>query len=197
MRKFLALALLSLAVVACNATTSSVANDQRATDTQLQQYQAVQPAPFFNWSQTRQVLIDIYRAQNDARQTWAVVTSMTGVAIFACESVGYPIPADTQLTNPDQIAIYNPSGTSFSGVVGQMEPNGTYSSTATNGTYVLCIRPDGKLAPIYTESYVSLFPFEVKVVDGRIVDAGGAATINVDVTAPANIPTMASPGPAK
>ena len=103
LRRFAALILVVLMVAACTTAVNSVNNDQKLTDVQLQQYQAVQPVPFFNWSQSRQVLIDIYKAQNEARQTWAVFLSYTGTPLFSCESVGYPIPADTQLTNPDQV----------------------------------------------------------------------------------------------
>jgi hypothetical protein len=188
----------TLALVGCgDSSVTSVANDQKITDAQLQQYQAVQPIPFFNWSQMRQVLIDIYQAQNQARQTWAVFLSYTGAPLFSCESVGYPIPADTQLTNPEQITHNSAVGGNYGyGVVGQMEPNGTYSSTSTSGTYVLCVRPDGKLAPVYSEPQVMMFPFEVSVVGGQIVDKNGASNISVDITPPANVPVVAAPSPS-
>lgn len=193
MKKIVALVVLGLVLVGCSPTTESVKQDQQLTDRQLQQYQAVQPVPFFNWSMTRQVLIDVFQAQNSARQTWAVFMSYTGTALFSCESVGFPVPADTQLTNPDQIAIYNPNGTSYDGVVGQMEPNGTYSSSNTSATYVLCIH-NGKTTPVYWEPPVAAFPFEVKIVNGQIVDAGGQNSIEVNVNQPSSLPSP-SPSP--
>lgn len=191
---FVGLALVVGGIAGCNATTASVAHDQAETNAQLQQYQAVQPVPFFNWSMMRQVLIDIYQAQNEARQTWAVIVSNTGTPIFSCESEGYPIPVTTQLTNESQIAVTNINGSNYTGVVGQMEPNGTYSGNSL-GTYVLCVRPDGTLAPVYAEPYVLMFPFEVKVVNGQIVDSNGASNITVNVAAPKNVPIVASPAP--
>lgn len=83
------------------------------------------------------------------------------------------------------------------GVVGQMEPNGTYGSTSTSATYVLCIRPDGKLSPVYSEPQVMLFPFEVSVVDGKIIDAGKASNIEVNITPPANVQQVPAPSPSK
>lgn len=184
-------------VSACGAgTTNSVQSDQNLTNAQLDQYQAVQPVPFFNWSMMRQVLIDIYKAQNESRQTWAVFVANNGTPIFSCESVGYPIPATTQLTNPQQVVVGSGvGGSSYAyGTVGQMEPNGTYTGSSL-GTYVLCIRPDGKFAPVYAEPYVMMFPFQVSVVNGQIVDAKGVSNISIDITPPANVPVLPSPSP--
>ena len=190
----------ALLFVACGPEqTTSVNSDQNETNAQLSQYQAVQPVPFFNWSMMRQVLIDIYQAQNESRQTWAVFVANNGTPIFSCESVGYPIPATTQLTNPSQVVTGDGvGGNNYAyGTVGQMEPNGTYTGDSL-GTYVLCVRPDGTLSPVYSEPYVMMFPFAVKVVNGQIVDQGGAATIPINVTPPANIKSVTpSPSPAQ
>jgi hypothetical protein len=190
----------ALLFVACGADqTNSISSDQNETNAQLQQYQAVQPVPFFNWSMMRQVMIDIYQAQNESRQTWAVFIANNGTPIFSCESEGYPIPATTQLTNPSQVVTGSGvGGNNYAyGVVGQMEPNGTYTGNSL-GTYVLCVRPDGKLSPVYSEPYVMMFPFEVKVVNGQIVDQNGAATISLDLTPPANVKVVTpSPAPTK
>lgn len=181
-----ALAISAVLVSAC--TKDSLRSDQNQTDTQLLQYQSVQPVPFFNWSQDRAVLTQIYEAKNQARQTWSVIYSAAGAPIFLCPSVGYPIPANTQLTNPEQ---WVGSG---GAVVPQMEPNGLYSTTGANGTYVLCARSSGKLAAVYSESWVTAYPFEVKIENGQVVDLGGDSTINIDVNAPAGVPTT-TPAP--
>lgn len=194
MKKFAVLALVALAVVGCGSVTQSIQKDQQQTDAQLQQYQAVQPVPYYNWSEQRNTLIQVYNAKNEARNTWAVVESITGVALWTCPSIGFPIPADTQLTAPDQIAIRNYGGAGgwAEGVVGQMEPDGLYASGATDATYVLCVRPSGKVVPIYTEQKVSLFPFPVTVVDGKIVDSGGDTTIEINVSG-----ASAAPAPSE
>lgn len=186
-KKILGLAAaLLLGLAACQTGNLSLSQDAKQTNSQLQQYQAAQPVPYYDFSEQRHTLIQIYNAKNEARQTWAVLQSMTGVAIYACESIGFPIPADTQLTSPDQIAVVNPAGlnnntTLYDGVVSQMEPDGLYTSGNTDATYVLCIH-NGKPTPLYTEQKVTMFPFPVEVVDGKIVDvAGGANTIEVEV----------------
>lgn len=175
-------AALALMIAACSSVNQSLSKDQSQTNSQLQQYQSVQPVPYYDWSEQRNTLIQIYNAKNEARQTWAVVESITGAALWSCPSVGFPIPADTQLTNPDQIAVTQNGGTNYyDGVVPQMEPDGLYASGATDATYVLCLRPDGKAVPIYTEQKVSTFPFPVHVEDGKIVDENGASTVQIDV----------------
>lgn len=183
MKKFIAIALVALAITGCNRGNVSLQADQNQTNSQLQQYQAVQPVPFYNWSEQRNTLIQIYNAKNEARNTWAVVESITGVALWSCPSVGFPIPADTQLTNPDQLAATYNNGSNgwVEGAVSQMEPDGLYASGNTDATYVLCIRPNGKIVPIYTEQKVSTFPFEVEAIDGKIVDKGKDTNIEIDV----------------
>lgn len=182
-RLLFALIVVAAIVVACGNVNQSVTKDQNQTNAQLQQYQAVQPVPYYNFSEQRNTLIQIYNAKNEARNTWAVVESMTGVALWSCPSLGFPIPADTQLTNPDQLAVTQNGSSWYDGVLPQMEPDGLYASGATDGTYVLCVRPNGKAVPIYTEQKVSMFPFPVEVVDGKIVDkdTGNDQTIEVTV----------------
>jgi hypothetical protein len=185
-KRIILLAAAALFVAACG--QSSITNDRVQTDRQLLQYQSVQPVPFYNWSQDRATFIQIYNAKNEARQTWTVFFSAAGVPQDMCPSVGYPIPANTQLTSPDQLAG---GGSSGYGTVSQMEPNGLYSTTGANGTYVLCLRPSGKAAAVYSESWVTAYPYEVKLEGGQVVDLGGETTVEIDVEKPANVPTPA------
>lgn len=136
---------------------SSIRQDTETVDRQQQVYAVNQPVPFFEWSQDRAVLIQIYTQKNEARTTWSVVASNgTGEPRFICPSIGYALPADTQLTNGLQV-VY-----SSGAVVEQAEPNGLYSSKNTDGTYVLCVRKNGDVVPVYTEMKVTTFPFPVR-----------------------------------
>jgi hypothetical protein len=187
-RTIILLAGVVLLVAACGTQKDSTQTDATNTDRQLKQYQAVQPVPFYNWSQDRATLIQIYNAKNEARQTWTVFYSAAGTPQAMCPSVGYPIPANTQLTSPDQVGYVSSYGV---GVISQMEPNGLYSTTGANGTYVLCVRPNGKNAAVYSESWVTAFPYEVKIENGQVVDLGGDTTVPIDVNKPANVATPA------
>jgi hypothetical protein len=191
-RTIILLAGVVLTLAACGADNSS-RTDAANTDKQLKQYQAVQPVPFYNWSQDRATFIQIYNAKNEARQTWTVFYSAAGTPQSMCPSVGYPIPANTQLTSPDQVTYYGSSG---GAVIAQMEPNGLYSTTGSNGTYVLCVRPNGQNAAVYSESWVTAYPYEVKIENGAVVDLGVSTTVPITVQPPANVATPA-PEPTK
>ncbi len=179
-RLVLGVVVVALAVAACGLSNSSTTAEQKVVDSQQQQYEKVQPIPFYDYSAQRQALIDIYNSQNLQQQTWDVVTSYSGQFLFECEAQGWPIPADAQLSNPLQIAgaYLGNNSTWETGVVGQAEPNGVYTGN-TQGTYILCIRADGKLSPVYTENNVQMFPFPVTIdpATGQIKDAGGPSNI--------------------
>lgn len=130
-----------------------IVNDQQA------HYASTQPIPFFDYSMPRDVLIQIYRAIIAGnRNTYTIVESITGETKWECPSIGYPIPADTQLTNPLKTAYHYHD----SAVIEQPEPNGLFSSKNTDGTWILCVDINGKPVPIYTEQKATAFPFAVK-----------------------------------
>lgn len=152
---------------------SADSKDQDTVEAQQSIYQRSQPVPMFNWSQDRDNLIQIYTMKNEARATYSVVRAAgTGEILWHCPSVGFPLPADTQLTNPLQ-QVYGAA------VIEQAEPNGLFSSKNTDGTYVLCVLPDGSISPQYSESKVDVFTRPVKVEDGKVVFVDGAATMTI------------------
>jgi hypothetical protein len=108
--------------------------------------------------------------RNDALSTYTVVVSSFGNLLWECPSIGYPIPADTQLTNPLQ--YYN--GTTLE----QAEPNGLFSSKNTVGTWIMCVLEDGTVYPIYTEMNANTFPFPVKLLEnGTFVKVEGGKPV--------------------
>lgn len=186
MRRLVSLVVLALAITACAA--SSEREVSRAVERQQAHYTTVQPIPFFDFSFERDVLIQLYNARNEARQTFSVITSQgTGTIIFTCPSVGDGIAADQQLTNP--LAPFRSGGEgsidiSEGTVIEQAEPNGVFSSKNTDATYILCILDNGDVAPVYTEQKVTSFPFEVEIsADGVIspaADASSETTIDIN-----------------
>lgn len=212
--------LAGLIVVACLAIgiacapvaqNNSQSRDVRAVEQQQNIYQTNQPIPAFTFSQDRDTLIQIYRLRNEARATYTVVTGMNGgEPIWACASRGYAIAADTQLTNPTQLSGAWVSSSSsagsdsysdgkgnyyrwVSGNIDLPEPNGLYSSKNTDGTWILCLRPDGSINPIYSELKVQTFPFEVKWDPEKrmLVDVGQKSSSTIDIKAQ----PAASPAP--
>ena len=216
MFKFLAtLGLATLLLVACAPVKpqNSQSRDAIRTEQQQQAYEINQPIPQFQFSQERDTLIQLYRLQNEARATYTVVTGVNGGApIWACASRGYALPADTQLTNPVQltgtwVASGSNHGESRSdgqgnyyrwvdGEIEMPEPNGVYSSKNTDGTWVMCVRPDGSVNPVYTELKANVFPFEVKWDPNQqtLVDVGQRSSSAIEIRTSAPAPT-ASPAP--
>lgn len=177
------LAVLAVLAVACSKPTSGskqLTQDQQTAGSQQSIYTGSQPVELYDFSQERETLLAIYRARAKTVSTWSVFLSAQGVPLTSCPSIGYPIPATTQLTNPDQLVRVNVgNGNYVDGVLSQAEPTGVYAPSDTEATYVVCLRSNGSNAIVYSEPPVMTFSYEVRVVDGRIVDSGGTSTVEV------------------
>lgn len=151
--------------------------DKELINKQQEHYQKVQPLPFYEYSIPRDILTQIYNVvTTKAYTTYTVIESITGETKFHGPSLGYGIPADTQLTNPLKRIPH------FEAVIEQAEPNGLFSSKNTDGTWVLFVQDDG-VTPIYTEHKVTTYPFPVKkTANGweRIEGSNTAFTVDLD-----------------
>ncbi|MFA4942998.1 MAG: hypothetical protein WC564_05175 [Patescibacteria group bacterium] len=162
---------------------NSEEKDSKIVQKQQAHYAKVQPLPFYDYSIPRDILIQIYNVvTQDARNTYTVVETITGVTKFQGPSLGYGIPVDVSLTNPLQPAYdrtYNDGE-----IIEQSEPNGLFSSKNTDATWVLFLDDDGNLVPVYTEHKVMTFPFVVKKTeDGEWVRAGKEkASVTIDIS---------------
>ena len=149
----------SLSILGCEPTSDQ--KDSATVQSQMDIYQRNQPIPILLYSQDRDNLIQIYQMKaTEARSTHAVVRGTTGEYLWDCPSVGFPLPADTQLTNP---LVASWRGGSAVGIVEQAEPNGLFTSKNTDGTYVLCVLSDGSVSPQYTEMKIETFSRPISV----------------------------------
>jgi hypothetical protein len=108
----------------------------------------------------RKLLKDIIEMRDqDGLVTYTyTVPEMTGKPVFLCNSIGYGIPAATQYTNPEKVVRDN--GQSF-GTTPQADPNGLFSPSSAEGTWVMCKDPRGdKVRPVYVEPRIIVSPFE-------------------------------------
>lgn len=181
-KKFAVIAVLILSIV-LSACVGSGAQQQERNITANNQAKmlASQPVPSFDWSLERDVFIQIYYLRNEAAATYTVVTNSFGQTMFECASIGYPLAADMQLTNPLQ-----PYGGGSAGYtsIEMPEPNGLYSSKNTVGTWVLCTLPTGEIYPVYTEQNATAWPFPVvrDQATGMYVPVEGAKPVKtIDV----------------
>lgn len=140
-------------VTTAESCSSSSGTDKEETtaNSQLEQYLKSQPIPRFNSSQLRQNLIEIQTAQANATVTTSFMfllsgSGSTGPLVHQCSSIGFPIPATYQLTNPesDKHEVTLP----------QLESTGVYTGDTT-GTYVICIGADGEPFAFYHEGFVA------------------------------------------
>ena len=164
-RMTLLVLLLVPCLLAAACSDSADKKDRLAVNRQQKQYSAAQPIPGFDWSLERDVAIQLYQSRNDRVRTWTVWRSNYGMIEGHCESIGYPIPYDVQLTNPLKVE-YQGTGYEGDGVVEQPEPNGLFSSHNSIATWVRAVVPDGERTvevPIYIESKVTCYPFPVTV----------------------------------
>jgi hypothetical protein len=132
---------------------SSVQKDQTVTNSQLDRYQKNQPVPAFDWSQYRQTVIDVESAEVHGVTTTTFFYNMgSQKPISSCPSLGFPVAVTAQLTNPQQ--VINTYNNNAGVAVDQAEPNGVYTGQS-NGTYVVCVSPDGAKYMTYWEGDVN------------------------------------------
>lgn len=163
-------ALITMGISKCN----NESDRKEREDVERSQLQLVrnQPSPQFDWSLERHLLTELYKARNNAVATYSYVRNQfTGKVTSWCPSIGYPIPADTQLTNPLKPAYPN---NSQSGIVEQNEPNGLYTSKNTRGTYVMCVNKEGKVVPRYHEADVEAYLVPMREEGGMLVEVEGS-----------------------
>jgi hypothetical protein len=120
--------------------SSSTNNDEKISESMLQDFQKAQPVPTFKYSQYRENLIDIVTAQAQPTPTTTFFFN-AGVAdpVYMCASVGFPIPGTSQLTNPEKIEDRYEGDVA----IPQVEPNGVFTGDTTNTT-TICRDANGR-----------------------------------------------------
>jgi hypothetical protein len=128
-----------------------------------------QPAPVFQFSLERHIMIELYKARNKAVTTYSYVQSpFTGKIQWECVSIGFPIAATTQLTNPMKT---DHSGQTVT--IPQAEPNGMYAPPQSSATFVPCVGPDGSITPARIERDVDTYFQPMMEVNGKLVPVPG------------------------
>ena len=165
MKKLLLITITTMTLVTtgCNGEISQETKDKHAVQAQQSQYAKAQAVPTFNFSLERDLLIKLYNLRNQKVSTHSVWRSDYGMIEGDCTSMGYGMPYDTSLTNPQQ-AIWKSGSAGSAGVsIGQAEPNGIFASTNTAATWVMCIGETGMIEPHYVEAKVTAYPYAVTI----------------------------------
>jgi hypothetical protein len=157
----LAVALAALCLVAVTACNRSGNSNGQALENQQQYnnestFEQVQPLPHFPYSQYRATLTEVEAIQALGTQTTSFFFNQ-GVQkpIFACPSLGMPVASTAQLSNPSQpFNMTDGNGNYNTVVLGNMDPNGTYSPPDSTGTNVVCLNATGQPYIEYWEGFV-------------------------------------------
>ena len=171
------LLLFALVTAACEDRQSANEREQENVNAQQEAFLRAQPTPVFSWSLERALMIQLYQARNARVLTYSyVLNAYNGSILMSCESLGFPIPATMQLTNPETV-VRTANGTT---TVAQAEPNGLYAPPSTSGTWVMCIAPGGGVEPRYVENHVITTVRPMRMQDGQLVPVeSGHATITL------------------
>lgn len=167
---------MGLAACSVEQSASQTVKETEIVERQQSQYSIAQPVPAYDYSLERDLIIQLYNVRNQEVTTHSVWRSNYGQIEGDCRSMGYGLPYDTSLTNP-QRAVYETGYQSITGVaVGQPEPNGVFASTNTSATWVFCLSDAGRIEPVYVEAKVTVYPgpVEVNYSTNRVSKAGEA-----------------------
>jgi len=111
----------------------------------------------------KRILKDILELRDqDGLVTYTyIVANQTGKLIFLGQTIGYGIPAATQFTNP-QKEVWEGGYQRGFGSLPQADPNGLFSPSSAEGTWVLMKDPGGsKTLPVYIEERIIVSPFKL------------------------------------
>ena len=162
MKPFIALAsiaLLSVTLVGCEEFGDSDDKQRAQQERILREGTAQTGMPAIKNFRERKLMKQIIEMRDqDGLVTYTyTVPETTGRPVFLCNSIGYGLPAATQYTNPQKYDR-------ISGVaLPQADPNGLFSPSSAEGTWVMCTDPSGtgKTRPVYVEPRVIVSPFKL------------------------------------
>lgn len=176
-----------LALAGCNGggTPSGASQEQADSNNIEKSFLLNQPPPHFTHSDIRATAISIEAIQALGEQTTTFFFNQ-GVRdpIMSCPSLGEPVAADTEITNPAQPEWNSNGSDGVAGLtVGNMDPNGVYEGDTT-GTYVLCVNAQGTPYAQYWEGFVDSVsgPARWDAATGQVVVTGAPTMPTCTIT---------------
>jgi hypothetical protein len=153
-------ALIAVSLLGCDIKDSSDTKQQKQQEIMLQEGTSQVGMPAIKNFRERKILKDILELRDqEGLITYTYLFSQyTGKLIFLGESIGYGIPAATQFTNPQkEVRTANTTIT-----LPQADPNGLFSPSSAEGTWILMREPNGKkVRPVYVEPRIVVSPFKL------------------------------------
>lgn len=114
----------------------------------------------------RKLLKDILELRDqDGLATYTYVfNELNGKLVFLGETIGYGIPYATEFTNPEKLEKLSLPGAGYHyEVIPQADPNGLFSPSSAEGTWVMMKDPNGPdVRPVYVEARIIVSPFRLQ-----------------------------------
>lgn len=150
-----------LSLAACDDVTAPTAQDQQqhAQETLEEQSNAVAGMPAIVNFREKKLVKAIFEMRDQAIPTYTYLWSAyTMKFTLIGDSIGYGIPYSVQYTNPEQVHKYSWGQGCCVVTTPQADPNGLYSPTSADGTWIL-LKDDatGKLSVQYMEERINVF----------------------------------------
>lgn len=151
-----------LAVIGCDRQASSDDIQRQQQERILQEGTAAVGMPAIRNFRERRLLKDILELRDQMNLVTYTYTfsEMTGKLAFFCDSIGYGIPYSTQFTNPQKVESRSCNCSYLT--LPQADPNGLFSPSSADGTWVMCKDPNGsEVRPVFIEPRVVVSPFRL------------------------------------
>ena len=164
MKNIFLIGITALTLIGCTEQFSQTSDEKQSVQQEqiLAEGNAQTGMPAIKNFRERKILKDILelRDQSGLITYTYVFSDYTGKLRFFGETIGYGIPYATQYTNPQKIAASCYQG--GYAIVAQADPNGLFSPSSAEGTWVLMKDPNGdKTLPVYIEPRVIISPFKL------------------------------------
>jgi hypothetical protein len=148
--KLLVILLCTIGLTACDPQPQNASQIERKKQEELtlRGVESVGMPAVVNFAEKR-MMKDIIELRDQMQPTYTYIIDMNGKPHKICDSLGYGLPYATQYTNP-QMPQQPFGGNTY--VLPQADPNGLYSPSSADGTWVMCLNPKTKKAePQYIE----------------------------------------------
>lgn len=160
------MSLIVLLAAACHYRDDSDTVAQRQQEVLLREANSQTGMPAVRNFRERKMLKEIIELRDqDGLVTYTYVWSpQQGKMVFFCDSIGYGFPAATQYTSPEKVVDAFPRSAEFHPViVPQADPNGLFSPSSAEGTWIVCKDPNGPATkPVYIEERITVAPFRLE-----------------------------------
>ena len=136
--------------------TSQELEEKKQEEMTKQGIESVGMPAVINFAEKR-MMKDIIELRDKMQPTYTYLVGTNNQLTKLCDSLGYGLPYATQYTNPQKESDHSRS------IIAQADPNGLYSPSNAEGTWVLCLDPKEKKAkPMYIEPRVIVSPYPLQ-----------------------------------